>query len=127
MKHLKTYNENLRDQMKPKTDEEFENNLKKIIFKSLDKAEIQYALEDKSKDLWGFGVSCINKISINMSQKDLFDYVLDADNQLADGDYELYPLADKIIKEWININFSDWDDDQIEEFITGIGYSGFFT
>jgi len=128
MKHLKTYNESLKDQMTPKSDNEIENNLRKTIFKSLDKAELQFALEDKTKDLWGFGISCTNNLSKNMLQSDLFTYVLDVDSNLGpDGDYELYPMADEIVKEWININFPDWNDNQIEEFLNGIGYSGFFT
>jgi len=128
MKHLKRYNESLRDQMVSKSDDEIENNLKQIIFKSFDKAELQFALIDKSKDLWGFGISCTNSLAKNMTQSDIFTYVLDLDSQLEPTmDYELYPIANNIIKEWININFPNWDDNQIEEFITGIGYSGFFT
>jgi hypothetical protein len=77
--------------------------------------------------LWGFGGSCIKSLTKNMSQTDIFTYVLDLDSQLEPtGDYELYPIADKIVKEWINKNFPNWNDYEIEKFINGICYSGFF-
>jgi hypothetical protein len=117
VKYLKTY-EGVRDLMKPKSEENTIELIEPTIIKFLDKSK-KYVIKQKLDDSWDLGLASIMSLQTHYSNH----YIL---NYFFDDDHKPTPIIDKIITNWLNINFPEWTEEDYYYFWDGFEYDDIY-
>ena len=108
-------NESIKDKMTPKSEDELQEGMEWIFGK------INVLYSPAKYDEYSLGMLMNKIISANYDQSDIFNNLLDFDNNC-----KPFPYFQEMIDEWVKDKFPDWDENDYDLFMDGLTYDGFY-